>query len=340
MIEIAVVIARLAAQAQSLVTELLPSGHREGVEWVCPSAASPFGCSLSVRLTGARAGVWCAWASGEAGDILDLIAAVRFGGNKSNALRWARQRLGCDERGAAPVRRGEPDALPPPDGGEAARSRAAARLFFAAQPTLAGTAAERYLKNRAIDLAPLGRQPRSLRFHWALWNNESGRSWPALLAAISDPVGRIVAIHRTWLAPDGGGKAPLEHPKMTLGPYRGGAVRLWRGQRGKPLSDAPPGETVVIGEGLEDCLTAACAVPEYRILCAVSLSNLGAVALPPAVRTVILLGQNDAPDSPAARTLSRAVAKFRGQGRIVKLARPPARFKDINDVQRHSAGAG
>lgn len=116
-------------------------------------------------------------------------------------------------------------------------------------------------------------------------------------------------------------------------------MRLWRGESGKPLADAPAGETVVIGEGLEDCLTAACEAPEYRILCAVSLSNLGAVVLPPAVRTVILLGQNDAPDSPAARTLAKAIGQFRSQGRVVKLATPPAHFKDINDVRRHAAKA-
>ena len=34
------------------------------------------------------------------------------------------------------------------------------------------------------------------------------------------------AIHRTFLARDGGGKAPIDPAKMMLGPCRGGAVRL------------------------------------------------------------------------------------------------------------------
>jgi len=35
-----------------------------------------------------------------------------------------------------------------------------------------------------------------------------------------------LAIHRTFLARNGAGKAPVEPQKMMLGPCRGGAVRL------------------------------------------------------------------------------------------------------------------
>jgi hypothetical protein len=296
-----------------------------------------------VHLTGAHAGVWAAWAAGEAGDALDLVAAARFGGDKSEALRWAKQWLGCDPDRAKAIERRSPPAPPRPDTGEMARSRAAARLYFEAAPVLAGTMAERYLRSRAIDLAQLGRQPRALRFHPELWNGESQRAWPALIAGICDPEGAIVAVHRTWLAekPEGVGKAPLETPKMTLGPYRGGSIRLWRGASGKPLKDAEQGETVLIGEGIEDGLTAACAVPEYRVLCAVSLSNLAAIVLPPAISTVIILSQNDPVGSAAAKTLSKAIDALHRPGRRVKIARPPAGFKDINDVQRaHAAKAG
>jgi len=127
---------------------------------------------------------------------------------------------------------------------------------------------------------------------------------------------------------------------MTLGPFRGDRIRLWRGASGKPLKDALPGETVVIGEGLKDALTAACAAPEYRTLCAISLSNLGAVVLPPAISTVTILAQNDSSCSVAAKTLTRAIDVLRCQGRRIKIARPLAPYKDINDLQRaHAAEA-
>ncbi len=46
----------------------------------------------------------------------------------------------------------------------------------------------------------------------------------ALVTAGADD--RPLAIHRTFLAHDGRGKAPVDPQKMMLGPCRGGAVRL------------------------------------------------------------------------------------------------------------------
>lgn len=57
--------------------------------------------------------------------------------------------------------------------------------------------------------------------------------------------GGAVAIHRTFLARDGKGKAQVEPQKMILGPCRGGAVRL-----------APAVELLMVGEGIETCLAA------------------------------------------------------------------------------------
>jgi hypothetical protein len=56
--------------------------------------------------------------------------------------------------------------------------------------------------------------------------------------------GTPLAIHRTFLARDGGGKAPVDPQKMMLGPCRGGAVRLanWRrrNERHRDFSAFPP----------------------------------------------------------------------------------------------------
>ena len=54
-----------------------------------------------------------------------------------------------------------------------------------------------------------------------------------------------LAIHRTFIAHNGTGKAMVESQKMMLGPCRGGAVRL-----------AEPGNLLMIGEGIETCLAA------------------------------------------------------------------------------------
>ena len=60
------------------------------------------------------------------------------------------------------------------------------------------------------------------------------------------------------------------------------------------------------------------------MLSAVSLANMWRLALPPAVRTVILCRDNDGPNAGAARLFQNAVDRFAGEGRIVKVAVPPA----------------
>jgi putative DNA primase/helicase len=46
--------------------------------------------------------------------------------------------------------------------------------------------------------------------------------WQSIIPAKGAPI----AIHRTFLARNGNGKAPVDPAKMMLGPCRGGAVRL------------------------------------------------------------------------------------------------------------------
>ncbi len=331
----------LAGNVASLVRELLPAGHREGSEWVHPSLSGTSKRSLSVRLFGAKAGVWGDFSSGEAGDALDLVKLVCFHGDadKSAAIGWARSWLGLGD-GAAPS---APRRAPAPaelteyaavDAETAARRRAAQRIFLGAQVALAGTPAAAYLAHRGLDLAELGRQPRSLRFHPALMNRESDRAWPAMVAAVTNGAGIIVATHRTWLQQDEDGnwiKARLRSPKMSLGPVAGGSIRIWRGASGKRLASAPAGETAVIAEGIEDGLACALLCPELRVLSAVSLANLARVELPPAIATVILAADNDGANEAAARALQCAVDRFAKDGRVVRVARSPV-GKDFADL--------
>ncbi len=86
----------------------------------------------------------------------------------------------------------------------------------------AGSTVETYLRSRGLTL-PI---PPSLRVHPRL-KHPCGTYWPAMVALVTHAVtGEPVAIHRTFLAPDGHGKAPVEPNKMMLGPTRGGVVRL------------------------------------------------------------------------------------------------------------------
>ncbi len=68
---------RLADNAATVVQHLLPRGKKSAGEWKAGSAAGEEGQSLSVRLTGAKKGVWKDFATDAGGDLLDLWAATR-----------------------------------------------------------------------------------------------------------------------------------------------------------------------------------------------------------------------------------------------------------------------
>jgi hypothetical protein len=176
----------------------------------------------------------------------------------------------------------------------------------------AGTLVEAYLASRGLHLPPLP----MLRFHAGL-KHPSGGNWPAMIALVtrgSDDT--PLAIHRTFLSSDGGGKAPVDPQKMMLGPCRGGAVQL-----------GLPGDVLMVGEGLESCLAAMQATgnPSWA---AMSTSGLRALDLPAHARDVIVLADGDDPGEAAARVCAW---RWKREGRRVRIARPPQGL-DFNDM--------
>ena len=67
----------LAENAPMVAEHLLPAGKKASGEWKAGSVGGEAGNSLSVRITGAKKGVWSDFATGEVGDLLDLWAAVK-----------------------------------------------------------------------------------------------------------------------------------------------------------------------------------------------------------------------------------------------------------------------
>ena len=197
------------------------------------------------------------------------------------------------------------------DQDDARRSEAAFAIWQSAKPAQ-GTPVETYLDSRSIHLPP----PDSLRFHAGL-RHPSGGIWPAMVALVTDGAdGTPLAIHRTFLARDGGGKAPIEPQKMMLGPCRGGVVRL-----------ADPGDVLMIGEGIETCL-AAMQASGHAAWAALSTSGLRALNLPNDVRDVIVLADGDEAGEAAARDCA---FRWQPEGRRVRIARPPTGM-DFNDM--------
>src|SRR5215472_10766352 len=134
---------RLAREAEAVCRHYLSNGRRMGRYWVVGDVANTPGRSLYVRLYGGvsscgAAGRWTDAATGEHGDLLDLIARNRGLDRLGDVLDEARRFLSLPR--AVTARQ-----VPAPSGSpEAAR-----RLFHAGRP-VPGTLAEAYLRGRAI----------------------------------------------------------------------------------------------------------------------------------------------------------------------------------------------
>jgi putative DNA primase/helicase len=181
-----------------------------------------------------------------------------------------------------------------------------------------GTLVEAYFVSRGLHLPP----PPTLRFHAGLKHPPSSGIWPALVALVTrGSDNKPLAIHRTFLVRDGGGKAPVDPQKSMLGPCRGGAVRL-----------GAPADVLMVGEGIETCLAAmqATGQPAWAAL---STSGLRTLDLPDAVRNVIVLADGDEPGEAAARDCG---LRWKREGRHVRIARPP-KGMDFNDLLTASA---
>ena len=276
--------ARLAADAEAVCRHYLSAGGREGGYWRVGDVANTPGGSLYVRLRPPNAGKWTDAATGEHGDLLDLIAANQSLSSLRAAVDEARRFLAVPrtfERREEHVCAGSPEA---------------ARRLFAAGRSLRGTPAETYLQRRGLtQLHGL----RWLRFHPNCFCRSQGgtSAWPALVAAVTDLDGSIQGLQRLWLTRSGL-KAPLPEPRRAMGRLLGNAVRFGRA-----------GDVLAAGEGLESVLTLREALPRLPLAAALSAAHLAALVLPPQLRRLYVALDDDAAGWGAAdRLTERALA--------------------------------
>lgn len=281
------------------------------------------GRSLFVRLTGPTSGPgargkWTDSATSQYGDLLDIIRARTGITRFPELLDEARAHLGRPQ----PVLPHVPaPRKPKPPGGTPA---AAARLFAASKP-VAGTLADSYLRARGLTQ---GGMMSALRFHPKCWHRDEGESKPvprpALIAAVTDGAGALQGVHRTWLAPDGEGKAAVKTQRRAMGHLLGNAVRL-----------TPHEGILVVGEGIETMLSLTQAVPGLPVWAALSSGHLGAVLLPEGLQRLYIAIDRDPAGQRAAERLS---ARARDAGIAVQVLEP--RLGDFNDDLRAHGVAG
>ena len=283
---------RLAREAEAVCRHYLSNGRRQGRYWIVGDTDNTPGRSLYVRLTGpssgpGAAGKWTDAATGEHGDLLDLITANLRLSSLADALDEARRFLSLP--------RPDPPSQEPRRSVPTGSSEAARRLWAMGQP-IAGTLAERYLAERGICGID---DTSSLRFHPCCyyWREErpdiDSKTWPALLARVTDAEGAVTGLHRTWLDPATAGKAPVDPPRKAMGLLLGHGVRI-----------GEAADLLAAGEGLETMLALRMALPGLPVIAALSAGHLAALILPPGLRRLYIAVDSDTAGQDAADRLA------------------------------------
>ena len=289
---------RLGRQAEAVCRFYLSNGRKQGNYWQVGDVRNTAGRSMFVRLHDSAKGVAGKWsdpATGEHGDLLDVIRESLGLSDFADVAEEARRFLSLPHPEPEPVTFRA--RTPPVHSGS---SEAAHRLWRMTQP-ITGSVAEAYLRKRGItDL----RGAANLRFHpncyWRPEGDGPTETWPAMIAAVTDLNGKVTGAHRTWLARDGSAKAPIDPPRKAMGDLLGNAVRFGEAQ-----------DVMAAGEGIETILSLRQAMPQMPLVSALSAGHLAAILFPAGLRRLYIVRDND-PAGDGARV--SLVDRARGAG--------------------------
>jgi putative DNA primase/helicase len=185
-----------------------------------------------------------------------------------------------------------------------------------------GDVADRWLRSRGVgmDLYPPCLRTSPLDWYRDQDGERTSRH-PAMLALVFGADGRPVAVHRTYLSPDGQSKAPVPKPRKMAGKHgMGPTIRL-----------TPVGPVLGIAEGLESALSASrlFGIPTWSV---VSTYGIETFEPPVEVKRLFIFGDNDA--NGAGQRAAHALAA-RLAGRIhVEVKIPETPGTDWNDALR------
>ena len=304
----------LARNAEAVCRHYLSNGRREGRYWLVGDVQNSPGRSMFVRLTGPEsgkgaAGKWTDAATGEHGDLLDVIRESCGLVDFKDVADEARSFLVMPRPEPEPKRRPRPASAP------AGSPESARRLFAMSQP-ISGTCVETYLRRRGITaLHGTG----ALRFHPHCYyrpdSHSPAETWPAMIASVTNLDSRITGVHRTWLAPDGSGKAPVDTPRRAMGDLLGNAVRF----------DIAC-DVMAAGEGIETMLSLRMVLPHMPVVAALSAAHLGQLLFPATLRRLYIASDDDPAGDGAMRNL---IERARGVG-IEAITLSP-RLGDFNE---------
>ena len=318
---------RLARDAEAVCRHYLSAGRREGRYWLVGDVRNTPGRSMFVRLRESvkgPAGKWTDAATGEHGDLLDVIRESCGLVDFKDVADEARSFLSLPHPEPEPDRPRSRTPSAPTGSPEAAR-----RLFAMSQP-IDRTLVETYLRDRGItQLHGTG----ALRFHPRCYyrpdDDASTETWPAMIASVTDLSGHLTGAHRTWLDPRGFteatlGKAPIDTPRRAMGDLLGNAVRF-----------GVPGDVMAAGEGIETILSLRCVLPDMAMAAALSANHLAAILFPGTLRRLYIVR-----DADAAGDMALAALTERAEAAGIEALALSPRMGDFNeDLRAFGLGA-
>ncbi|MBB4000155.1 DUF7146 domain-containing protein [Aureimonas pseudogalii] len=305
---------QLGDYALSFCKAYLPQGRHAGNYWQIGDVNGAKGASLAICLhtNGAqRAGKWRDYATGERGDLLDLIPHVSHAATFAEVMQEARSFLGKPDI----IRAKAQQTAPEPRQADVSRREKAQRLISSAKP-FHGSPAQRYLRNRDIE-----RFGPALRFHNKCYamSVETGQAieLPALLAAITDNAGLTTGVARTWLDVERGAVADMTSPKRVMGDLLGHAVRF--GEAGRILA---------CGEGVETMLSIGTALPRLPLAACLTATHLSLFEVPTIVEELWVCRDND---EAGERALHQLFQRLEEAGRSITVREIVPVLGDFND---------
>lgn len=263
------------------------------------------------------------------GEFADGLSTLQWvtGRDFADVLADVADALGMN--GPATSKSRPPDAAPAPaektDAEDAAKRRERLIHTWQGATTDDGRIAA-YLRFRGLS----GDVPSGLRLHPALlcYSDDDPPAklgtYPAMVAQVVMLEGEVVNLHRTYLSPDGPGKADVPKQKKLMPATREGATN------GAAIRLAPAGPVLALTEGIETGLAVmeATGTPTWSCVAAGFLEK---VELPPAVRKVQIWGDNDA-SGRGREAAEKLAARLRAEGREVSIFLPPEAGRDWLDV--------
>jgi hypothetical protein len=229
----------------------------------------------------------------------------RDGGSSLSRGEWAKRQRAAETAVQADVER---------------RVKAARQIWSRAIPA-PDTPVQTYLRSRGFELNDI---PPTLRYA-RLRHPGTGETYDIMVAAVG--YGLVPdAIHRTFLAPGGNGKARLPDDldaKMSLGPIRGLPIRL----DATSDADAAAG-ALAVGEGIENALVP---VQEFGVPAwsSISAGNMPLLHIPDIYSLITILADHDPVGLSKAREAARL---WVAAGHTVRLALPPVAGQDFNNL--------